>query len=77
MKVFLSITAFLAICCLIAATHQPVLTGAHRVNPCTADVGNCYSIQGLYSQLTCPGQHVGTVELDGQSFFLECYGDTK
>ena len=43
-----------------------------HVNPCTANVGNCYSIQGLYSQIHCPGQHEMRVEVDGQSYFLEC-----
>lgn len=45
-----------------------------RPNPCTANVGNCYSIQGVYSQLKCPGQHIQTVEVNGNSYFLSCYG---
>jgi len=51
-----------------------LLTGCGRhVNPCTANRGECYSIQGVYSQLGCPGQHIETVDVDGQSFFLGCY----
>lgn len=46
-------------------------------NPCTVDAGQCYSIQGVYSQLNCPGQHVETVEVNGQSFFLGCYGESS
>lgn len=36
-----------------------------------------YSIQGIYSQLECPGQHIETVDVDGRSFFLGCYGERK
>lgn len=36
-----------------------------------------YSIQGVYSQLQCPGQHAETMEIDNITFFLGCYGDTK
>jgi hypothetical protein len=43
----------------------------HR-NPCTADPAQCYSIQGVYSQLGCPGQMPYTVDIDGQRYFLEC-----
>lgn len=43
-------------------------------NPCTADRGNCYSIQGEYSHLGCPGQYVTTLEIDNHVFFLSCYG---
>lgn len=42
-------------------------------NPCTQNAGDCYSIQGLYSKPGCPGQRVETVEVDGRSYFLECF----
>lgn len=48
-------------------------TRASVVNPCTANRGNCFSIQGEYSQLHCPGQIERRVEIDDQSFFLECF----
>lgn len=35
-----------------------------------------YSIQGLYSQRSCPGQHVETMQIDDHVYFLGCYGDT-
>jgi hypothetical protein len=50
-----------------------IMTGCKHINPCTANAGDCYSIQGLYSQPTCPGQRVMTVEIDNSSLFLECY----
>jgi hypothetical protein len=31
-----------------------------------------YSIQGVYSQIGCPGQHVETISIDGHTFFLGC-----
>lgn len=45
-------------------------------NPCTVDHSNCYSIQGEGSQPGCPNQHIETVDVNGQSFFLGCYGST-
>lgn len=35
-----------------------------------------YSIQGVYSQQSCPGQHPEWVEIDDQRMFLGCFGDT-
>jgi hypothetical protein len=43
-----------------------------RVNPCTADASQCYSIQGLYSKRDCPGQHAWFVESEGKEFFMGC-----
>lgn len=76
MKIFLAIASFLAICCLIAVTHQPVLTGAHKINPCTANAGDCYSIQGQSPDSHCDGvaKHSPMYVYgdDGTPFFLEC-----
>jgi hypothetical protein len=46
-------------------------------NPCTLDAGQCYSIQGEYSALGCPGQRTETVNVNGQTFFLGCYGSQE
>ena len=45
---------------------------AQHVNPCTANAGECYSIQGLTSWRSCPGQHAWFIEIDGYSFFMGC-----
>ena len=43
-----------------------------HVNPCTTDSSQCYSIQGLYSQRNCPGQHPWFVEVQDVEFFMGC-----
>lgn len=45
-----------------------------HVNPCTANAGDCYSIQGENSHQGCPGQYKETVEVGDQIYFLSCFG---
>jgi hypothetical protein len=57
--------------CVVTVWLDMLLRGKH-VNPCTANAGNCFSIQGLYSKPDCPGQRAWYVEASDHSFFMGC-----
>jgi hypothetical protein len=71
----LALVAFLGAAALVNLLPSPKSAPdmvANLINPCTADSSQCYSIQGLYSQQGCPGQHPWYVEASDHWFFMGC-----
>jgi len=75
--IILSLLLFLLVGCRSTGPHRAAHAADNNnqsENPCTLDTSQCYSIQGVYSQLNCPGQHTDFIVIDDHIYFLMCWG---